>query len=314
MKHQVWIEGLGDMEPCDICKSAKVQLYSGNCQANLCQSCIGVHVTLELNKPHTVIGVEQRKTIPNFPICLDHKERTCEAHCKNCEVPVCIECIVSDQHEEHKFQNIIDIFKSKQENIKTELSKFEDTLFPDYQNKLSTLETQMACLKEDYDNLITLVSEQGVKWHNAIDEHVNNLKSRLDKLRDQELAELNDEKTKIQQKITEMRETMSKFRNILASNDISEHLKCACDFQPVLTTLKKSNIVLFTFSPEKVPTDEIRKWFGIPVKQIKKLEQYNNPLSKAKENFPVFNWEDYRSDNTRSRRFGQRHFTSYRPL
>ena len=91
-----------DVARCDICKTTIAQSYCDFCHVNLCNPCIGEHISDEYDK-HKIVPIHKRKSILIYPKCGTHPNKTCKYQCKDCNISICSDCIVLKQHnKEHK--------------------------------------------------------------------------------------------------------------------------------------------------------------------------------------------------------------------
>lgn len=101
---------------CDLCENPDHPLFCKTCQINLCRECVGNHLVR-----HQIIPFEKRESVLIFSICKEHSPKQCELHCEECDVFICVYCVTSSNHKDHK---IVDAkAKRKFENKKVDLQK-----------------------------------------------------------------------------------------------------------------------------------------------------------------------------------------------
>lgn len=87
-----------DVVRCDLCKDNIVQNYCDFCHVNLCQPCIGEHISDEYDK-HKIVPFKQRKSTLMFATCNTHSKEACKLQCKSCNVFLCVICCASHEHK-----------------------------------------------------------------------------------------------------------------------------------------------------------------------------------------------------------------------
>lgn len=101
---------------CDLCENPDHPLFCKTCQINLCRECVGNHLVR-----HQIIPFEKRESVLIFSICKEHSPKQCELHCEECDVFICVYCVTSSNHKDHK---IVDAkAKRKFENKNVDLQK-----------------------------------------------------------------------------------------------------------------------------------------------------------------------------------------------
>ena len=89
---------------CDLCDEA-VQQFCNTCQVNLCVDCISQHVDTLKFQSHDIIHFKSRN-IPLVSIqCRGHPGQKCEAYCRQCQIPVCIKCLIGP-HKGHDVEEL----------------------------------------------------------------------------------------------------------------------------------------------------------------------------------------------------------------
>lgn len=79
---------------CDLCAKS-VQQFCNTCQICLCRECINKHVNKLPSRSHNIVPFTDRTVQLDFLQCSTHPKQKCEAHCKICDVPVCIKCVAN---------------------------------------------------------------------------------------------------------------------------------------------------------------------------------------------------------------------------
>ena len=93
-----------DVIRCDNCQTPGPTLHCEHCK-NL--DCVGKH------KEHSVVSFEERGSTVEYPNCNTHSPKKCERHCKQCDIPICAQCVSSGDHFGHKVMELTEILRDK---------------------------------------------------------------------------------------------------------------------------------------------------------------------------------------------------------
>ncbi|XP_062599029.1 NF-kappa-B essential modulator-like [Saccostrea cucullata] len=108
-----------DLVTCDLCNNP-TQQFCNNCQVNLCVSCISKHVNILKSIKHEIVPFKNKKTNAVFLECKRHCHQRCVASCQQCNVPVCIKCVIS-AHELHNLHEMPQICNDKRTQNEKEM-------------------------------------------------------------------------------------------------------------------------------------------------------------------------------------------------
>lgn len=98
-----------DVHRCNLRKTAIVHCYCDLCHVNLCIPRIGKHTSDKYDR-HKIAPFKEGRSTLIFSKCETHQHKTCKFLCKDCnKIFVCSSCIVSEQHERHKFVDVVKV-------------------------------------------------------------------------------------------------------------------------------------------------------------------------------------------------------------
>ena len=105
-----------DVVRCTLCTTAVAPMHCEVCQIDLCKDCVEKHLSDQSkSQVHKVVSLKQYHFSWQYPKCLDHPGKQCELHCKECDDPICSQCVISEKHKHHKIVDIEEIYKNNQE-------------------------------------------------------------------------------------------------------------------------------------------------------------------------------------------------------
>lgn len=175
---------LQDVIRCKLYEAAVPPLYCEICDINFCKACAGEHLSDE-SKFHIVIPIKHRRSIrqisydnPEYQI---HPAKLCELHCKQCDIPICVQCVSSQKHRIHDVKEISKFFERKTKTLQADLEELGKLVYPRYQEIASSFPVQRADLKRNTEKLILAIIERGEVLHREIDNIIKNLKSDIEK-------------------------------------------------------------------------------------------------------------------------------------
>ncbi|XP_048743801.2 tripartite motif-containing protein 45-like [Ostrea edulis] len=161
---------------CDLNCVKPVQQFCNSCQVGLCEDCINKHVKGLKSIKHDIVPFRKRTVQLVFPQCTSHSHQRCEGHCQQCDVPVCITCLL-DSHKGHDVEAIADIIDRKRENIKRETDEIESSIIPKIKSCDADAEKKFFMSTAYYSDLENEAKDKRKKWHLEVDNIFDKLES-----------------------------------------------------------------------------------------------------------------------------------------
>ncbi|XP_056007593.1 uncharacterized protein LOC130050835 [Ostrea edulis] len=245
---------------CDLCKTAHLQSHCERCDINLCQTCVGKHIS-DSSIRHKVVPYKYRKSL-NYSKCPDHADELCKHYCEKCDIPVCSTCVSSSKHKGHDTSDILEKLSAKTESLQKDLDELETRIYPRYEEMACGLQTEKAVLETNYGKLTTIADQHGELLHREVTAIVNQRKSDIQEMKIKHLSTLNKNTEEITQKMAELKQIMSDLKSILKSNDVSltsTHKSRNSEFR---TLPPKVRVRVPSFSPQKINKDQLNEMFG----------------------------------------------------
>ncbi|XP_048743648.2 E3 ubiquitin-protein ligase TRIM71-like [Ostrea edulis] len=235
---------------CDLCVKP-TQQFCNNCQLSLCVDCVSKHVDKLKYQQHDIVHFKDRKIQLVFPECEFHSNQRCEAHCQQCDVPVCLKCILGS-HNGHRYRGMSDIFNGKKKKLEKETKEIESTIIPRYRKKNEETENKLSIIMAKFDELDKEKEKHRKYWHQEVDTIFNHLGSLMKSIKENLLAALNSHQSKIKNQIPDMTQTVQQNKEILKSNNVSavtnyksklvEYRNMPTDFDVKLPSLKTNTV------------------------------------------------------------------------
>ncbi|XP_062569815.1 uncharacterized protein LOC134231865 [Saccostrea cucullata] len=204
---------------CDLCVKP-VQQFCNSCQVGLCEDCINKHVKSLKSMKHDIVPFTKRTVQLVFPQCTSHSHQRCEAHCQQCDVPVCIKCLTG-QHKGHVFEDMDKIIAMKREKIKQETGEIEGIILKTTRQDSDT-ENKISQSMAHYTDLQKQTNDHRKQWHLEVDNIFNKMESLIQSLRDHHITTLKSCQSKLRSQNSSMIQTVQENKEILKSNKVSD--------------------------------------------------------------------------------------------
>nr|XP_022305617.1 E3 ubiquitin-protein ligase TRIM36-like [Crassostrea virginica] len=231
------------------------------CHINLCIACVGEHL-FDRSKEHKVVPFEERGSTINYPKCQKHSPKTCELHCKHCNIPICASCVSSGDHEHHKNIDILTILSNKKELIENDLQELKIFICPKFQQAASKIPAQKADVKQRSLNLTAALNKQGEAMHKEINSLIQRKQSEIEDMDKQHLAAITTQEDLINKALNEIKQVILDLQKLLVSDDIclvSEYTSRNEEFRNLPPQFQ---VTLPTFSPHEINKEQLYQQLG----------------------------------------------------
>ncbi|XP_061178986.1 uncharacterized protein LOC133187580 [Saccostrea echinata] len=270
-----------DVIRCDLCETAIVQMYCDFCHVNLCKPCIGEHISDDYEK-HKIVPFQQRKSTLIYPKCATHQAKTCDIYCKECDIPLCSICAISDSHKKHKWSTLFETYNLKRETIEKDLEELENRISPTYKEIVTDTETQIANLDREYGELTTALKQHGEEWHREIDIIVNKLTAEITEMKNKHLDILKKHLDEIKKIQSVIEHTLLHLKNVVESNEISTAMEFSSKDKDFSKLPPRVLVSLPTFTPKVIDREQLYMLIGSLTPLSTTTEENGYTLKKPK--------------------------------
>nr|XP_022309159.1 E3 ubiquitin-protein ligase TRIM71-like [Crassostrea virginica] len=250
-----------DIVRCDLCETPVPPMCCDLCHINLCIACVGVHLSDD-SREHKVVPFHKRGSTINYPKCQKHPPKICELHCKHCNIPICVSCVSSGDHDQHKKVDILTNLTSKKELIKKDLEELKKLIRPKFQQAASEIPAQKAGVKQHSLKLTAALNKQGEALHKEINSLIQRKQSEIEEMDEQHLAAITTQEDVINKALHEIKQVILDLQKLLDSDDVclvSEYTSRNEEFRSLPAQFQ---VTLPTFSPQEINREQLYQQLG----------------------------------------------------
>ena len=249
---------LQDVIRCDLCETPVPSRHCEFCHMHLCEKCVGEHLS-DQSKEHYIVTFKLRGSIPK---CLRHPTKIFTILCEECNVPMCVTCNSSVEHEHHKKEDIMKALAKKEEFIRKELQDFEKSIYPDYQEAAKNIPVQRANVNKHSQKLKTALDKQGEALHSEVDNNVQGMKSEIDDMVAQHMAAIDQQEDAIKQTINKITQVILDMERLLDTNDVCCVFEYTSRTEEFKSLPAQFQVTLPTFTPHEINREQIYQQIG----------------------------------------------------
>nr|XP_022304501.1 uncharacterized protein LOC111111679 isoform X3 [Crassostrea virginica] len=250
-----------DIVRCGLCETPVPAMCCDICHINLCKACVGEHLSDD-SREHKVVPFHKRGSTINYPKCQKHPPKTCEVHCKHCNIPICASCFSSGDHDQHKKIDILKILTEKKELIEKDLQELQKLIRPKFQQAASEIPAQKAGVKQHSLKLTAALNKQGEALHKEINSLIQRKQSEIEAMDEQHLAAITTQEDVINKALHEIKQVILDLQKLLDSDDVclvSEYTSRNEEFRSLPAQFQ---VTLPTFSPQDINREQLYQQLG----------------------------------------------------
>ncbi|XP_022301440.2 uncharacterized protein LOC111109560 [Crassostrea virginica] len=249
---------LQDVIRCDLCETPMPPKHCVICHIHLCEACVGKHLS-DKSKEHYIVPFKLRESIST---CLKHSTKICKTLCEECNVLICATCNSSREHKHHKKDDILKVVTEKEELIRKDLQELEKSITLMYQEAATNIPVQRAYARNNSEKLTTALDEQGKVLHIEIDTIIRAMKSEIDNMDAEYIADLNKQENAINHTITEIKKVILDLKSLLNTSDVCLVSKYTSKNEEFRSLPHQFQATLPTFTPQEINREQIQQQIG----------------------------------------------------
>nr|XP_022304496.1 uncharacterized protein LOC111111678 [Crassostrea virginica] len=250
-----------DIVRCDLCETPVPPMCCDICHINLCIACVGMHLSDD-SKDHKVVPFHKRGSTINYPKCQKHSPKTCEVHCKHCNIPICASCFSSGDHDHHKKIDIVEILTKKKKLIEKDLQELKKLIRPKFQQAASEIPAQKAGVKQHSLKLTAALNKHGEALHKEINSLIQRKQSEIEAMDEQHLAAITTQEDVINKALHEIKQVILDLQNLLDSDDVCLVSEYTSRNEKFRSLPAQFQVTLPTFSPQEINREQLYQQLG----------------------------------------------------
>ncbi|XP_062585259.1 E3 ubiquitin-protein ligase TRIM71-like [Saccostrea cucullata] len=204
-----------DVICCQVC-SNPVEHHCNLCHVDLCLSCIPKHMA-DKSRRHEVVEYTFRKEhTVILPSCLAHEKYQCETYCKDCRIPICLQCLMGS-HKKHEFTNINEILQEHEQKIISDTEELENTIVAKYRNINQSTTAE-------FDKVLSAIKEQEDKICQAVHRKSTQLTEEVSNQKKEYIRKNKESRSLVETAEKEVNQIVKENKDILKGNDATSIL------------------------------------------------------------------------------------------
>lgn len=243
---------------CDLCENPDHPLYCETCQINLCRACVGNHLDSPVR--HQIIPFEKKDSALIFSICKEHSPKQCELHCEECNVFICVHCVTSSNHKDHKIVDAKIKFESKKVDLQTDLHEFQNFLSTKYFEIEKDITALKSKLNTHFNKLASTLQHLREQWYGKIDETIAELHNDLFRIKSNLRLPLIKQERNININISEINQSILDIKHLLQSDEVCQVSAYRTNIAKFRKLPPRLEICLPTFSPPTLYFSKSCNW------------------------------------------------------
>ena len=252
---------------CNICEAAVAKFNCNTCGDALCATCKVHHLKSKGSKHHKVVPYAE-KLNPRYLtalLCPKHQTHGPKFWCNICDLPICDSCIISNEHEGHKFSDITATLSERRDAMLTEMKTLRDQTVGEWEGVLQQAKAMTTGYESNIDKIGKELVARAKEMHKHVDDILSSSQKTLQQMKASGLAMLQQQEKYLEDKVRQMKEDVERYENQLRDGDPNAVLQ----FQQgqVQSTTKTKPPALETQSPPiftkgQIENNSIQNMFG----------------------------------------------------
>ena len=221
-------QGQANSAHCGSCdENSSLSCYCAECSSFLCDECAGAHRKLKVFLGHQVkeIGNFGSNDMQDYArranVCNQHKDEL-RFFCEPCEICICRDCAILD-HADHKKISLEKGLEKKRSEIEIKLLEVEENGTRLMKHK-AYLEKRRLKVDNSFEQATKTVHETAETCINLIRQHKENVTGQLIKQNGTFQISFVNEMTRLDGKLTEIRDSLEFGREVLSRENLPEIL------------------------------------------------------------------------------------------
>ncbi|XP_062586577.1 uncharacterized protein LOC134248167 [Saccostrea cucullata] len=202
---------------CDECDKTPANQFCNSCQVKLCGNCINEHAKL---LSHDIVHYTKRNEKMVSQQCELHPGQKFQAVCQQCDVLVCIKCIITS-HKGHEIDEIPAKYYDNRKKIMQESEELQEQLNLQGQRS-DARKSNLSKLTVDFENLETELEKHRKCWQEEVDGIFDKHKSLIRSTKDKAMITYFTQEQDLKRRNERKLQTIKENKEILRSKTVSK--------------------------------------------------------------------------------------------
>ena len=206
---------------CNICEAAAAKFHCNTCGDALCATCKVHHLKSKGSRNHKVVPYAE-KLNPKYLaalLCPKHQTHDPKFWCNTCNLPICDSCIISNEHEAHKFSDITAILSERRDTMLTEMKTLRDQTVGELEGVLQQAKAMTTGYQSNIDSIDKELVARAKEMHKQVDNILETSQKTLQQIKEAGLAKLQQQEKYLEDKLRQMKEDVERYENQLRDAD-----------------------------------------------------------------------------------------------
>ncbi|XP_048740735.2 uncharacterized protein LOC125654737 [Ostrea edulis] len=245
---------------CGLCDNS-TQQYCNSCQINLCVYCVSVHVEKLKTTKHDIVPYQDRDIKFTFRLCAKHSNQRCEAQCQQCDVQVCMKCIISN-HIGHTIGEIPNIFNIQRLGIEKDTSELEKVLIPKYKQNEKDVDAKILKVTQEHEKMENEGGNLRRFWHQEVNRIFDTIRYNIRFSNYYQTSSLKAHQTRLRDEVIKMTKTLQNNKEFLLSNKVLDVTNYKSQINKYRDMPRESDVDIPALKTNVLLDQEIRVGFG----------------------------------------------------
>ena len=206
---------------CNICEATVAKFNCNTCGDALCATCKGYHLKSKGSRNHKIVPYAE-KLNPKYLaalLCPKHRTHGPKFWCNTCGIPICDSCIISPEHEGHKFSYITTTLSERRDAMLSEMKTLRDHIVVEWEAVLKEAKTMNAEYQSDVDKIGKELVARAKEVHKQVDDILSTSQKTLQRMKVSGLAKLQQQEKYLEDKLSQMKEDVERYESQLRDAD-----------------------------------------------------------------------------------------------
>lgn len=175
---------------------------------------------MDESRGHQIKRFQSKRPDQHPNKCLPHSGKRCDQFCKQCQFPVCSECIVLGSHSNHNIVILKQILEFRKKKAARDQRLLKSFILPSYQTISQKIQNELDYVEKNNEEVVRAIERHGELKHSEIERTVNKLKVEAGVIRSKQTKILQEQILAIRDEISSIEEEIDNSQKVLNSQSL----------------------------------------------------------------------------------------------